>query len=51
MQTLFSKLQNDLIHLPTATTSLLQYAYDTVVITPTHARNIKLIMIAFNVFG
>jgi Reverse transcriptase (RNA-dependent DNA polymerase) len=51
LQAMFHKLQNDLIHLPTATTSLLQFADDTIIITSAHTRNIKLIMAIFNIFG
>jgi Reverse transcriptase (RNA-dependent DNA polymerase) len=51
LQAMVNKLQTDLIHLPSTTTSLLQFADDTVIITPAHAHNLKLIITLLNIFG
>jgi Reverse transcriptase (RNA-dependent DNA polymerase) len=51
IQAIFDNLQNQLISLPTLQTTILQFADDTTIITPTHATNIKIIHQALQQFG
>jgi Reverse transcriptase (RNA-dependent DNA polymerase) len=51
LQSMFQKLQESLVQLPTTSTTLLQFADDTVIITPAHTHNIKLTMATLHAFG
>jgi Reverse transcriptase (RNA-dependent DNA polymerase) len=51
LQAIIHKLQNDLLELPIAKTTLLQFADDTTIVTPAHPTNIKLIMATLDVFA
>jgi Reverse transcriptase (RNA-dependent DNA polymerase) len=44
-------LKHDFINLLTATTTLLQFADDTIVITPAHPKNLKLLIQTFQTFA
>jgi hypothetical protein len=48
---MLQNLQDQFISLPTLKTTVLQFADDTAIITPAHARNIKLIHTMLNTFG
>jgi Reverse transcriptase (RNA-dependent DNA polymerase) len=50
LQAMIHKLQNDLLELPTAKTTLLQFADGTAIVTPAHPTNIKFIMTTLDVF-
>jgi hypothetical protein len=45
------KLDTNLVNLPMANTTLLQFADDTVIIMPAHATNIKIITATLEVFA
>jgi Reverse transcriptase (RNA-dependent DNA polymerase) len=51
LQIIFQKLQPDLIDIPMALTTRLQFADDTAIITPAHTRNIKLIAVVLKTFA
>jgi Reverse transcriptase (RNA-dependent DNA polymerase) len=51
LQAMIHKLQNDLLELPTAKTTLLQFANGMAIVTPAHPTNIKLIMATLDVFA
>jgi Reverse transcriptase (RNA-dependent DNA polymerase) len=48
---MIQKLNNDLINLPMAKTTLFQFADDTTIIMPAHATNVKMIMGTFDTFA
>jgi Reverse transcriptase (RNA-dependent DNA polymerase) len=51
LQAMINKIRDKLIDLPMARTILLQFADDTTIVTPTHAKNIKLIMATLKTFA
>jgi Reverse transcriptase (RNA-dependent DNA polymerase) len=51
LQAMINKIRDKLIDLPMARTILLQFADDTAIVTPTHAKNIKLIMATLKTFA
>jgi Reverse transcriptase (RNA-dependent DNA polymerase) len=51
LQAMINKIRDKLIDLPMARTILLQFADDTAIVTPTHVKNIKLIMATLKTFA
>jgi Reverse transcriptase (RNA-dependent DNA polymerase) len=51
LQAMINKIRDELIVLPMAMTTLLQFADDTTIVTPAHAKNIKLIMATLETFA
>jgi Reverse transcriptase (RNA-dependent DNA polymerase) len=51
LQTTFKRLENDLLSLPTVSTTVLQFADDTAIITLAHPRNLKIIITTLILFG
>jgi Reverse transcriptase (RNA-dependent DNA polymerase) len=51
LRTMMNNIRDDLVDLPMVKTTLLQFADDTAIVTPTHAKNIKLIMTTLDAFA
>jgi Reverse transcriptase (RNA-dependent DNA polymerase) len=51
LQAMINKIWDELVDLPMARATLLQFANDTAIVTPTHAKNIKLIIATLETFA